>query len=139
MTKYVFFILEIGYCSHMMYRAKYVLVSLHLCTSPFLPPLPSSVGNKWPFCNCILLSWFFTLDLCSIGLHFQISTSFMKVIQRAKALKMYKTTNFCHIFLLVQTVLLLNWCLVQIDEDISHSTFLLQQKESEQRTLCYFE
>lgn len=33
------FILEIGYCSHMMYRAKYVLVSLHLCTT-FLPPFP---------------------------------------------------------------------------------------------------
>lgn len=59
--KILFSILEIGYCSHMMYRAKYMLVSLHLCTSSSLPPFPSPVGNKWPFCNCIPLSWFFTV------------------------------------------------------------------------------
>lgn len=73
MTKYFFSILEIGYCSHTMYRAKYMLVSSHLCTLPFSPTFPFPVGNKWPFCNRILLSW--VLIICAM-----LSSSFGVVL-----------------------------------------------------------
>lgn len=88
--KILFSILEIGYCSHMMYRAKYMLVSSHLCTSPSLPPVPSPVGNKWPFCNCIPLSWFFTLYVCSLRVCFKVSISLLKWSWASRSGKNFK-------------------------------------------------
>lgn len=58
-------------------------IGLNICLLPctcVLPLLsrPSPVGNKWPFCNCIPLSWFFTLYVCSVRVCFKISTSLLK-------------------------------------------------------------
>lgn len=106
MTKYFFSILEIGYCSHMMYRAKYMLVSLHLCTLPFSPTFPFPVGNKWPFCNCILLSW--VLIICALGWYF-----FCKLKNHGDLHKTitnsYNMDIFCFVFLLGENYLSISY------------------------------
>lgn len=106
MTKYFFSILEIGYCSHMMYRAKYMLVSLHLCTLPFSPTFPFPVGNKWPFCNRILLSW--VLIICALGWYF-----FCKLKNHGDLHKTitnsYNMDIFCFVFLLGENYLSISY------------------------------
>lgn len=58
MTKYFFPFWRLG-------TAHTWCIGLNICLFPctcvlLLPPsLSFPVGNKWPFCNCILLSWFF--------------------------------------------------------------------------------
>lgn len=130
--KILFSILEIGYCSHMMYRAKYMLVSLHLCTSSSLPPFPSPVGNKWPFCNCIPLSWFFTLYLCSMCLLLGEYISWKVEVgsqgNSGKKLQIYATYFFSDE--------LLKQYLFRIDLEVSYIYDLLWLKKSEQRGTC---
>lgn len=105
MTKYFFSILEIGYCSHMMYRAKYMLVSLHLCTLPFSPTFPFPVGNKWPFCNRILLSW--VLIIYALGWYFckpKNQGDLHKTITNS-----YNMDIFCFVFLLGENYLRISY------------------------------
>lgn len=88
---------------------------------PSLPHFSFPVGNKWPFCNCIPLSWFFTTYVCSVSVCIQVSTSLTKWIRESQGNSGKKNYKFLIHFFLVETMLLLITILFRIGSEVSHS------------------